>query len=627
MADLITASRSDAPAVLEKFENGVRREICGAFSRSSELTFRMTTDPSLGIRDTVLRIQPDGEDWFDLPFSRSSDGSFTLTLKLSELCGKKCGGLFFYEFLLIAEHATYFTDTADNNSFKLARSNAGRFTLLVTEEGFKTPAWFKGGVMYHIFIDRFCKGRGCPKREDAVINPDWDEGVPQYAPYRGAPLENNEFFGGTLWGVLEKLDYLSSLGVTVLYLSPIFEAYSNHKYDTGDYRKIDDMFGGEEAFSALLEETRTRGMHVILDGVFNHTGSDSRYFNAKGRYDSLGAAQSESSPYRHWYRFNDRGEYEAWWGIPILPRLNHGYPPCADFFLGEQGIGALYIRQGASGWRLDVADELSDDFLDRLRISVKRENPDAILIGEIWENAATKTAYGARRRYLLGAQLDSVMNYPFRSALLSYLSGGDASFFAAELTELYATYPRAVSDCLMNLLGTHDTERILSVLGDKEQDGLSPQELAHRHLTPEKREHAKKLLRIAAAIQYTVYGIPSVFYGDEAGLEGYHDPFCRRPFPWKSADGELTAYYRQLGEIRASESLLATGEFRVLRAEGALLVFERKENGKAICLAANAGNVPLELALNQSANDLLTGESFPDRVILPPYTARILKPC
>ncbi len=618
---------NNAPALtITKYENGVRRDLCGAFSRSSFLTFSLTPDPLLAVRDVVIRLARDGEDWRDIPFERQGD-AFLLTLSLSELAPEEDGGLFWYEFLLIGDTRTLFTDSVNNEDFFLTTHNARRFSLLICRDDLKTPEWFPGGVIYQIFPDRFCRGSvPCPLREGAVLNPDWENGVPQFAPYRGAPLRNNEFFGGTLWGVSEKLDYLASLGVTVLYLNPIFEAASNHKYDTGNYETVDPMFGGEEAFDHLLARAKEHGIRVVLDGVFNHTGDDSLYFNRYGRYDSLGAAQSEASPYRPWYRFREDGSWESWWGIPILPRLNHGDPACRRYFLGPDGIVPRRIRQGAAGWRIDVADELTDDFLCEMREAVKAEDPDAVLIGEVWENAATKISYGVRRQYLLGRELDSVMNYPFRSALLRYLLAEDAPFLSNELTEIYASYPRAISDCLMNIVGTHDTERILTVLGGVPLDG-EPAALAAARLTPEERDLAEKRLMIASAIQYCVYGLPSLYYGDEAGMEGYHDPFCRRPYPWGRENGALLAHYRRLGAIRREEPLLRRGEYAPLAADGGLFAFSRKENGEELILAANAERRERRFLLPAPCLDRIAGNREEGIITLPPLSFKIWKRC
>lgn len=488
--------------------------------------------------------------------------------------------------------------------------------------------------MYHVFLDRFCRGEGnCTAREGQILDPDWENGTPVYAENPGDELDNNVFFGGNLWGVAEKLDYLKSLGVTVLYLSPVFESASNHRYDTGDYEKIDSLLGGEEAFRNLLFQAHRAGMRVILDGVFNHTGSDSRYFNAKGTYPGIGAAQSETSAYADWYCFKpDRSGYECWWEIKILPKLNPESAECRDYFAGRGGIAAKWLSEGVDGWRLDVADELSDAFLEELRETVKSETRgDGLILGEVWENAAEKIAYGKRRKYLWGGQLDSVMNYPFREAALALLRDRDPETCAAILSEIYATYPKESADCLMNLLGTHDTERILSILGDADVDCMSNAELAAFRLSEEQRKTAVQKLKIAAAMQYTVYGVPSLYYGDEAGMEGGRDPFCRMPFPWGREDADLTDYYRKLGRIRRERKVLARGDFRILTADETVIAYERadpEDPKEPLVFAANIGAEKRKIALAGEWKSLLTPARRieTDEVEIPPMSAQIWIP-
>ncbi len=390
----------------------------------------------------------------------------------------------------------------------------------------------------------------------------------------------------------------------------MFEAYSNHRYDTGDYEKIDAFLGGEESFEALIREAHARGMYIILDGVFNHTGDDSRYFNRRATYKTDGAYQSPDSQYAKWYRFcNFPDDYECWWGIKILPRLDHGEEACRRYFTGEEGIIAHWTRRGVDGWRLDVADELSDDFLDELRHVVKKNTKnEGLIIGEVWENATDKMAYGSRRRYLSGRQLDSVMNYPFRNAILAFLRDRDAETFYHILTEIYASYPRVVSHSLMNLLGTHDTARILTLLGDGGKgESLSNDTLAHLTLTEEERKNALTLVKLASVLQFTTFGVPSVYYGDEAGIEGYGDPFCRKPFPWGREDAELLSHYRALGKLRMEHSALRNGDFRFLEHDATAFVFERSNNGERILVFANMGEKKT-FSIPKGSVNALTGE-------------------
>ena len=556
-----------------------------AFSKSETMELTLRISRILGVCVAVLSLKNDKTGQvtvmpLELCETEKDTDLYSVSLNFAALCGDMPHGLFFFDILLCRGDEKLYLNPVNNIDFTLSATEPETpFALLVYADGYQTPAWAKNAVMYHIFVDRFAKSEKhtLPVRADAHINPDWDNGIPEYAPYPGAHIQNNEFFGGSLYGIIEKLDYLVSLGVNVLYLSPIFKAYSNHKYDTGDYAEIDEMFGEKEAFDELLCEAKKRGMHIILDGVFNHTGDDSRYFNRYGHYDTIGAYQSPDSPYHEWYYFRHFPEdYECWWGIKILPKLNNTNPTTRDYFLGENGILRRYVAKGTSGWRLDVADELPDAFLTDLRGAVKKENPDALILGEVWENAAVKIAYGARRSYLLGFQLDSVMNYPFKNAILDYVRSGDCTSFYNTVTEIISLYPPQTVAVLMNLLGTHDTERILTALGADPADfSRSNEQKASFRLSPEKREHAEQLLKFASTLQFTLPGMPSVFYGDEAGMEGFGDPFCRRPYPWGREAVSLRAHYAELARLKRNLAVLHTPHIAFVVHNGAKLGFVR----------------------------------------------------
>lgn len=603
----------------------------GAFPAKDTLEITLKIPRDLALVSPRMAIAPDGgNDSEVFPEYCGFDGEndrFRFALDLGKMGEDGYGGLFYYEFRFDRNYKTYYTASINNVDFTLAERPSRRFLLLTYDPDFETPRTYYGTTMYHIFVDRFAKGtHETPVRADARLAPDWEHGSPEYAPYPGAHLANNQFFGGSLWGVLDKLDYLESLSVGCIYLSPIFKAYSNHKYDTGDYDVIDEMFGGREAFDALLAECRRRGIRVILDGVFNHTGDDSRYFNRYGKYDSLGAYQSEQSPYHDWYSFiRFPAQYECWWGIPILPKLNIRGRDCRNFFVGEDGVCPRYIRAGAGGWRLDVADELTDDFLDRLRTVVKAADKDALIVGEVWENAAEKVSYGARRRYLRGRQLDSVMNYPMKNAIISYIKNGDCAMLYNTTVELYASYPRAVCDCLMNILGTHDTERILTALAGEDPEGRSNDELAHMRLSTKARAAGVALLKLASVLQYTLYGFPSVFYGDEAGIEGYRDPFCRMPFPWGRENGELLAHYRLLGKLRRAHSAFAGGDFRITAHDCGLFAYIREDANETIHIALNRASFPIHFDFGESFTDLVSGEVGSGAAVIEPCGFRIIQ--
>ncbi len=619
-------TKLDAAALpkITKLCNGKDTTPMGAYPRGVTLSFRVDVPRVLGAAAVVLRIAKDGCEPRDLPLaflaSEGDDDRYSVELSTSELCDED-GELFFYEFLFLRGLQTLFTDSIDNLHFELSEQSANRFRLLIHRADFHTPEWFRSGTMYHVFLDRFCRGEGDAElRAGATLDTDWENGVPQFAAKPGDPLSNDVFFGGNLWGVIEKLDLLESMGITVLYLSPVFEAASNHRYDTANYERVDPLLGGDAAFDRLIEEAHGRNMKVILDGVFNHTGADSVYFNRYGNYGEGGAYRSERSPYYEWYSFREYpNDYEAWWGIEILPRLNHETEACRRYFTGRDGIAAKWLKRGADGWRLDVADELSDTFLDELRTVVKEtSNGEAVILGEVWENAVDKMAYGSRRRYFRGGQLDSVMNYPFRNAVLGLLQRGDAEFFVQILTEIYATYPREVSDSLMNLLGTHDTERILTLLGDETAgEGLTNAQLSEKRLSPELRKRALRLMKIASALQFTVYGIPSVYYGDEAGMEGYHDPFCRFPYPWGRENGELLKHYRMLGTLRKEHEALHGGDFRFVCHGTGYFMFERKKEDDRVLTAVNLDVKPHAFHTAGEWLDLISQKRVREECILP----------
>lgn len=621
----------------------------GAFRRGDVVDVTARVPRVLGVTSVALCIRRDTL----APADENSDGTahelefeyhstdyvkdedeYRLSLDTAVLCGGSASGLFYYTYVFRRGRDKLLASTSDNVHFGLVREDWREFRLTVYREDFHVPDWLGEGIMYHVFLDRFARGKGEVKyRDDIIFDEDWESGVPQYAQYRGADVKNDHFFGGNLWGIIEKLDYLEGLGVSILYLSPVFEAASNHKYDTSDYLKIDDGFGGEPAFRALIEAAHKRGMRVILDGVFNHTGSDSRYFDEFGRYGV--PASDERSPYHSWYDFHapermGEAPYTCWWGIRILPRLNTHLENCREFFTGKGGVAEHYMLEGIDGWRLDVADELPDRFLEELRERIHSVKADSILIGEVWENAADKIAYGKRRSYFRGAQLDSVMNYPLRSALLDYAEHGDAKALADALTELYSSYPTEVSASLMNLIGTHDTERVLTVLGNPQKvrdNAYAPGIVRERlRLDAHEREKGIALLKMISALQFTLFGFPCIYYGDEAGMEGMSDPFCRYPFPWQSIDTEINEHYKRLGAMRRAEDAFAGGEFRITRAEGGYFEFVRyKKNADGyVLIAVNMGDIPIELRAAGGIN-LYTGRRVVGNPMLKPRSFMIVK--
>lgn len=467
----------------------------------------------------------------------------------------------------------------------------GLFQLTVYDDIFETPDFLKGGVMYQIFPDRFCRS-GQPHEnipEGRVLRDDWG-GTPWYKPDQNGHVWNNDYFGGDLAGIMQKLPYLHDLGVTCIYLNPIFESHENHRYNTANYRKVDPLLGTNEDFRTLCEKAKEYGISVILDGVFSHTGADSIYFNKFRRYPDEGAYNSPNSPYFKWYSFTHYPDsYEAWWGIDTLPNVNENEPDYTDYICGKGGVLEYWMSMGAAGYRLDVADELPNEFLDHLHDCVKRYDGEHIVIGEVWEDASTKEAYGEKRRYLLGGQLDSVMNYPFRSAIMQYLGGCEPQHFVAGIMTILENYPKCVCDVLMNFVSTHDIERAITVFGGESAAGKNKDWMAERRLSPQQYEIGKKKLKCAMVLQFLLPGVPSIYYGDEAGLDGYGDPFNRRCYPWGHEDHELIAYTKELSRIRHSCEVFRDGALKFLTVEEDFIVFARYsvERRQAVITALN----------------------------------------
>lgn len=438
-----------------------------------------------------------------------------------------------------------------------------RYQITVYSPDYSTPAWFKNSVCYQIFPDRFANGTNgefLGGRSD-IIKRNWGDTPFYKAEQFGGVYNCSDFFGGNFAGIEQKLPYLRELGIDAIYLNPIFKAFSNHKYDTGDYETVDPSFGTNEDFERLCAKARELGIRIILDGVFNHTGSDSRYFNQNGSYPEEGAAQSQSSRYYNWYRFSDwPNEYESWWGMKTLPQVDESNPDYQEYILtAPDAIVKRWIKAGASGWRLDVVDELPDSFVKTLRREVKSADPDAVIIGEVWEDASNKVAYGEQREYLLGEELDSVMNYPLRNALvdfaLGYINGEE---FDARISSLRENYPPEAFYSLLNFLSTHDVERILTMLANMHCP-VSRDEQANLRAEGENLRVAKQRLFALTALQMTMPGVPCIYYGDEVGMQGFGDPFCRRCYPWEGADEEIRGFTRKLIALRKSSDAFTSG--------------------------------------------------------------------
>ena len=542
----------------------------------------------------VRLLREDGKPYLNVPMAKTAETAlyetWTAAFALDE------PDLYFY----------FFQITTKNESFRLLKQGDDTnmeegdwWQVSVIAEEFAVPSALEGAVMYQIFPDRFAKAGQADLHDK--LQPYWihsnTHDVPVWQPNERGEVTNNDFFGGNFAGMCEKLDYLHDLGVEVLYLNPIFMAWSTHRYDTYDYARIDPMLGTEDDFRHFCNEAHERGMKVILDGVFSHVGDRSPYFQS--------AISDPNSPYRSWFQFQHYPDrYTSWWGITTLPCVNKMDPGFLDYLIdGPYSIAVRWLMAGADGWRLDVVDELPDEFVLRLRRRIRQVKPGAILIGEVWEDASNKIAYDRRRRYFVDNELDGVMNYPLQKAIFRYVRReNDGAEFGQQVMTLAENYPPHVLNACMNLLSTHDTPRAINALLDP-HDG-SRDDLARRHFSPEQITWGKELLRLAAFLQFTMPGAPCIYYGDEAGMTGYRDPFNRAFYPWGEEDVNLQAFYRALARLKRENRALKTGRVEVITASNGRVQFLRQSAGQTAMVFCNASREPWRV---QYAGKMLFG--------------------
>ncbi len=531
-------------------------------------------------------------------------------------------GLFFYEVKLNSVYGIIYAHKGCGNVSFLKNKPSDKFQLTVSDFEYSKPESVYGGIIYHIFVDRFARDKN---KVSLIGLTDWDAPIPEYPKYPGANLKNTYLYGGDLWGVAQKLDYLKKLGVSIIYLSPIFESPSNHKYDTADYMNVDTAFGGNEAFENLIQKAKKMGISVILDGVFNHTGSDSKYFNKYGTYSEIGAYNSKNSKYYEWYDFKSYpNDYTSWWGIDILPRINPDIPSLKNYLSGDGGVIEKYMKLGILGFRLDVVDELSDNFVASIKKRLDINNKGSFLIGEVWEDASNKIAYGKRKRYYLGNELDSVMNYPTRNAIISFLKDNDDSQLKYLFYEVMPNAPKRIRDAQMNIIGTHDTERILTVLGGESREGKSNTYLSKVKMTEKEYDIGRKKLLMAYTFIATIPGIPSIYYGDEAGVQGYSDPFNRRPYPWDNTDEVILEHYKNIGKIRRENDIYKDGEFKLHYLNGGVLIFSRYDTKESFITIINNSNDALSIAFSKKAISLSDCE-IKREFIIQPFSSQLIK--
>lgn len=466
-----------------------------------------------------------------------------------------------------------------------------RLRLSVFKPDFQVPAWAADAVYYFVFPERFRNGD--PGNDPQPGQRRYqDQAIERHARWNEAPFKpgsgdgsdkvfNNDFFGGDLAGIIDKLDYIRALGANAVYMTPVFTAPSNHKYDTADFKQIDPAFGNNAEFTRLTQEAARRGIRVVPDASLNHVGSDSVYFDRYGNHSTgpdgrpnVGAFANAriraDSPWASWFTFDatqttPQRQYRGWAGEPDLPELNKAAPGWRHFAYGApDSITRTWLQRGAAGWRMDVAPFVPDDFWREWRSVVKQTDPNAITIAETWHDAS---------RHLLGDMFDSTMNYIFRNVVLDYAAGGPASAAVKPLELLREQYPPQALHALMNLLSSHDVPRALHQLGDTRLPGPA--------VDATTVARARQRLRLATLLQMSYPGAPAVYYGDEVGLTGGADPYNRAPYPWADQGGQpdmaLHADVTRMVAMRHAHPVLRRGALLApLHADDAVLVLARR---------------------------------------------------
>lgn len=568
-----------------------------------KLKFTRPQNPS----EVFLVLTKDGEDAvrYAMDLVKDEDGEYTYSIAIKVTSA----GLYFYHFEIQNEEQQFRVGSDVDLHAMLGKGSEWQLTV-VSEE--YAPTAIDGGVVYEIMPDRFFIGGERNKTKSyAKYRDDWG-GVPDYKPDKDGRIRNIDFFGGNLKGIAKKLTYLKNLGVTCIYLTPIFEAHSNHKYDVGNYMRVDPDFGTVDDLKDLIKKAKKRGIAIMLDGVFSHTGDDSIYFNKYGNYDGTGAYQSVKSPYYGWYKFSHwNNEYECRYNIDIMPDVDDANPYYDEFVNGQEGVIRYWTRLGLGGWKLDVCEQLSDEFIKHCVAAAKKENPDALMYGEVFVDASNMIIDGRRRSFVGNGKLDSVTNYPFKEDILNFVRCGDSGRLDNTVGFVVNNYPKHAVDSMLNVLGNHDTARLMTVLGD---NGNVDSRDAKAKARIKNKEDAVKLVKLASALQYTLPGVPCVYYGDEVGMEGFEDPFNRKCYPWggEELDKDLLKWYKKLGAVRANEKeVFAHGKYCGVDTDHGVMFFKRKTEKETVyVIVNNSGSEYVPELPNDEYTDLITYKPF-----------------
>ena len=603
----------DKSNVEHNSQNIYYRSTVGAAEAGSQVSLGIRIRTNEKVQQVLLHTWDDvkGEKWSNLTTKDKPDSLekfYSLTVTMPEH-----GGLVWYYFIIVTSERTYYYG---NNPEQLGGIGElyydyapPAYQITVYQKGAKTPDWFKHAVMYQIFPDRFYRdGDEIIEKRGAVYHASWKDEPAYYKDPTTNEIIAYDFYGGNLRGVEKKLDYLKELGISAIYFNPVFESESNHHYDTGDYHKIDPILGTNEDFKHLIEVAKSKGISIIIDGVFSHTGSNSKYFNRRGQYDTVGAYQSKESPYFNWYNFrNFPNDYESWWNFDTLPNVNETTPSYMDFIIrDEDSVLHHWLKEGISGWRLDVIDELPAEFSQAFFAELKKTNPDAVMIGEVWEDASNKIAYGVQRQYLCGFEMDSAMNYPFREHMFNFIMGHiDGKECMRRMESLRENYPKENYYAMMNLISSHDIMRPITIFGEAPYyDQMPAVEQTRFKLDEEHEKLGKARLKMAALWQMTYPGVPCVYYGDEIGMQGFKDPTNRRPYKWDDGDKDLLATYKKYINLRNNNLVLQTGEFLPLPSKGDIFAYARVIRTGQDVFEQPAENDCYVVAFNRSTTDV-----------------------
>ncbi len=539
---------------------------------------------------------------------------------------------YFQTEIYLATKAIYhyhFSFTINNNLFFLKNEE------MKMSVNFNTPDWAKGKIMYHIFVDRFNRTKKPLKlMKNRTIHSLWTEDIVVGPDNNGR--WNTDFYGGSIQGIIEKLDYIKSLGVSIIYLSPIFYAQSNHRYDTSDYENIDPYIGTNNDLKKLCDKAHRRGIKIIIDGVFNHTGNDSKYFNEYGNFPELGAYQSKESKYFPFYKTeikDDKIIFDYWWGMKNLPVCDCCSKTWQNYIYGEGGIIDKWFSYGIDGLRLDVADELTDEFIYGIRKAVKRNKEDGLIIGEVWKNPMHMN-----RGYIeSGKGMDSVMNYQLADALIRYFKYNDINILKKVTQELITEYPTDTLNTIMNFTSTHDISRAINIFSSNKFDPNNEWiwDLKINNYEEEKKYKLNKKQynlgkKIYSAYLYTLTfmpGILSIFYGDEIGMEGMGNLANRRPFTWDKIDNEILNLFKNIGKIRNNESFLETANLKIIDVNDKYLVFKRYNQNEEILVYINRtnDNTQIEIPREYKETDILYNLNNSTKEKLKAYGGIVLK--